>query len=94
MKALFGVLLGASVLLSLLFVLLLGDPRRHVDAAVAWFLASTGWAALAIDAALFAAVLGAVVPPWVFAVALLAQDVVFGWRLWFVVRERLRRRRR
>lgn len=88
MRVLFGLLLGGSVALSLAFVVLLGDPRRRMDRAMAWFLASTGWAALVVDLALFLAVLGARIPPWVFAAGLGLQDVAFGWRLWLIIRER------
>lgn len=90
MRVLFGVLLGASVLLSLAFIVALGAPKRHADTAMAWFLASTGWAALALDAALFAALLGAHLPGWVYAIVLGVQDAVFGWRLWLTVRARRR----
>ncbi|HEX8106116.1 MAG TPA: hypothetical protein VF516_00245 [Kofleriaceae bacterium] len=89
----FELLLGGSVLLSLAFVAALGLPWRHHDRAMAWFLSSTGWAAITIDGALFVAVLGARLPQWVFALALGVQNAVFGWRLWLVVRDRVRWRR-
>lgn len=88
MRMLFGLLLGFSIALSLGFVVALGRPRRHPDVPMAWFLASTGWAAVAIDAALFAAVLGTHVPAWLFAVVLAVQDGVFGWRLVLVLHAR------
>lgn len=90
MRLAFGLLLGASVTLSLAFVLILGPPWRRRDQPMAWFLASTGWAAIAIDGGLFVATLGTQVPVWVFAVALAVQDAVFGWRLWLVSRDRVR----
>jgi hypothetical protein len=89
----FELLLGASVALSLLFVLILGPPWRHRDQAMAWFLASTGWAAIAVDGVLFVAILGAQVAPWVLLLALTVQDLAFGWRLWLVARDRVRWRR-
>ena len=88
MMLLFRLLFGASVLLSLAFILALGDPRRHEDRGVAWFLASTGWAALAVDGVLFVALLGQQVSPWVLAVTVALQDVVFGWRLRLALRAR------
>lgn len=90
MMLLFQLLFGASVLLSLAFLAALGDPRRHEDRGVAWFLAATGWAAVAVDGVLFVALLGQQVSPWVLAVTVMAQDVVFGWRLWLAIRARRR----
>lgn len=85
-----AVLLGASVLLSLAFVVVLGRPGRHADPAMAWFLASTGWAAVALDVLLLVSVLGARVPMWAGLGALIVQDAVFGWRLWLVLRSKRR----
>jgi len=93
-KLAFEMLLGASVALSLVFVLILGPPWRHRDRMMAWFLASTGWAAIAVDGVLFVAVLGAQVAPWVLLLALAVQDLAFGWRLWLIVQDRVRWQRR
>jgi hypothetical protein len=87
-RLLFGLLLACSVLLSLAFALALGSPRKHEDRPMAWFLACTAWAAVALDGAMLVLVLGLDVPEWVFAVALLAQDALFGWRLWLLMRAR------
>lgn len=92
MRGLFLALTGGSVLLSLAFIAALGDPRKHPDRGIAWFLASTGWAGLAVDLVLFVALLGASVNPWWLAAALAVQDTVFTWRLWLSVRARLRQR--
>jgi hypothetical protein len=88
MRAMFVVLTGASVLLSLAFVAALGNPRRHKDRGIAWFLVATGWAGLAVDLVLFVALLGTAVSPWWLAGALAVQDAVFGWRLWLALRTR------
>lgn len=93
MKLAFELLLGVSVVLSLAFVLLLGRPWRRRDQAMSWFLASTGWAAIAVDGVLFVAVLGALASPWVLLVALAVQDAAFGWRLWLIAQDRVRWRR-
>ncbi len=93
MIVVFQVLLGASIALSLLFILLLGPPYRRADRAMSWFLAATGWSAIAVDGVLFVATLGTRVPAWVVAVALVLQDVAFGWRVWLIARERIQYRR-
>jgi hypothetical protein len=92
MTLLFRILFGYSVLVSLAFIAALGDPRKHEDRGVAWFLASTGWAALAVDGVLFVALISGYVSPWVLAAAVVVQDLVFTWRLWLALRARRRQR--
>jgi hypothetical protein len=89
MTTLFRVLLGVSVLLSVAFLVALGRPSRHQERGIAWFLAAAAWAGLSVDGVLFAAVLGAGGGQWMvwlLAGFLAFQDLVFGWRLWLVLR--------
>lgn len=86
MIALIGVELALIVVGALAFLVLFGSPTRSLDPPiarhVAVFTAITG-----IEAALLlAALVGFVVPMWVFALLFGAQDVLIGQRLWFVVR--------
>jgi amino acid transporter len=83
-----AVLLGLSVVLNLAFVVLLGNPRKQPDRPIAWFLASTGWGAVALDATLLVSVLGAHVPPLVGVAVVAVQDGIFGWRLWLMYQSR------
>jgi hypothetical protein len=88
LTVLFGVLIGASVLLGLWFVLALGAPWRSESPTMAWLQAAIAWVAVAFDVALLLALLRIHVPAWGFVLILLAQDVVFGWRLALLWRAR------
>lgn len=75
------VLVGASVLLGLCFVVVFGRPWRSDNRAMAWLQWALAAVALAFDVVLMLALFGVVVPMWVVALVLLAQDGVFAWRL-------------
>lgn len=97
MRPLFLLLFGYSVLVSLGFIVAVGNPRKHPDRLVAWVMVVTGWAGLSIDAIFFVSLLRPAISPlwflWSFAGAQVAKDVVFTWWLWLAVRPRLRARR-
>lgn len=82
------VLVGASILLSLWFVISLGNPRRSENPAVAWLLAAWGWVTVAFETMLFVALFSVRVPVWLAAVVLAAQDGVFAWRILLLRRAR------
>ena len=90
MKLVFVLLFAASALFSAGFALRLGPPWRRLDAEMVWLQASLAWSAAAWDLAWMALTLSLAVPVWVFAVLLLAQDGVFGWRWWVLESSRRR----
>lgn len=81
-------LVAASILLTLWFVLQLGDPRRSQSPTVAWLLAAWGWITIAFEALLLAALLRIHVPSWLAVLVLFAQDGIFAWRLVLLHRSR------
>ena len=81
-------LVAASIVLSLWFVISLGDPRQSENPTVAWLLAAWGWATVVFESLLLLALLHLHVPAWLFAVVLLVQDGVFGWRIVLLYRSR------
>jgi hypothetical protein len=81
-------LVGASISLSLWFVVSLGDPRRTANPPVAWLLAAWGWITIAFELLLLLALLRIHVPPWLAVGVLAAQDTVFAWRLVLLRRSR------
>jgi len=82
------VLVAASAGLSLWFVLYLGPPWRSENPAVAWLLAAWAWSTAAFQALLLLALFRIVVPLWLVALVLFAQDAVFAWRLVLLRRTR------
>ncbi len=89
--AMFVILISVSLVLGLGFVLTLGSPRRSEVPSMAWLQAGLAWVAVAFDAVLFMSVFHVAVPVWSVALILLAQDVVFAWRLWVLVQTRRHR---
>lgn len=87
MTAVVQVLIGASIGLSMWFVLDLGHPRGHVG----WMLAAWGWVTVAFETMLLLATFRVHVPAWAAVVVLLAQDAVFTWRLVLLRRSRRNR---
>lgn len=85
MRLLFALLLGGSILFAAGFALDLGRPSRSEAPNSAWLHAALAWAAVLFDASLLLALFRVHVPTWVFAVALLLQNAVFGWR-WAALR--------
>src|SRR5258705_33899 len=81
-------LVAASIVLSLWFVLSLGNPRRSENPVVAWLLAAWAWGTVAFELLLLAALFRGHVPPWLAVVVLFAQDGVFGWRMVLLRRSR------
>ena len=81
-------LVAASIVLSLWFVVSLGDPRRSESPTVAWLLAAWAWATVVFESLLLLALLHVHVPAWLAAVVLLVQDGVFGWRIVLLYRSR------
>lgn len=88
MTVLLRVLVAASILLTLWFVISLGDPRRSENATVAWLLAAWGWITIAFETLLLLALLHVHVPTWVAVLVLFAQDAIFAWRLVLLRRAR------
>lgn len=82
MKVLFALLFAASAVFSAGFVVRLGSPWRNREPEMAWLQAAIAWIAVAWDLAWMALTLSVHVPIWVFAVLLLVQDGIFGWRWW------------
>ena len=81
-------LVAASIVLSLWFVLSLGDPRRSENPIVAWLLAAWAWVTVAFEVLLLLALFRVHVPPWLAVVVLFAQDSVFAWRMVLLRRSR------
>lgn len=92
MRWFFALLFAASAVFSAGFALRLGRPWHNPDPVMAWLQAAIAWIAVAWDLTWTALVLAVHVPVWVFAVLLLAQDGIFGWRWW--VLEQTRRHER
>lgn len=88
LMALFAILISFSLTLGLGFVLTLGSPRRSEVPSMAWLQAGLAWVAVAFDAVLFMSLFHITVPVWSVALILLAQDVVFAWRLWVLIQTR------
>ena len=82
MRLLFALLFAASAVFSAGFAVRLGRPWRTPEPVVAWLQAALAWVAVAWDTAWTALTLLVPVPLWVFAVLLLVQDGIFGWRWW------------
>jgi len=87
-RPLLQVLVTASIVLSLWFVLTLGSPRRSENPLVAWLLAAWAWVTVAFETLLLLSLFRVHVPLWLAAVVLLAQDGVFTWRLILLHRAR------
>lgn len=81
MTTLLRALVAASILLTLWFVISLGDPRRSDSPTVAWLLAAWGWITVAFETLLLLALLRIHVPSWLAVLVLFAQDGIFAWRL-------------
>lgn len=88
MRVVFAVLIGVSMLLGLGFVIPFGPPWRSESPGMAWLQAGLAWVALAFDTALFLSLFHVAVPVAAVVLILLAQDVVFGWRVMALVKER------
>lgn len=90
MRVLFVALFLASALLASGFAVRLGPPWRSPEPAMAWLQGALAWVAVAWDVVWALVALAVHVPLLVFAVVLIGQDAVFGWRWWEL--ERARRR--
>ena len=86
MRLLFQILVGGSIGLSLAFLYSLGPPWRSESPTVTWLLAAWAWVSVAFEATLLLVLFRVAVPPWIFAVVLVAKDAVFAWRLALVRR--------
>jgi hypothetical protein len=84
----YAALISVSLLLGLGFVIPFGPPWRTEIPSMAWLQAGLAWVAVAVDAALFLSLFHVPVPAVVGLAILLTQDVVFGWRVAVLARER------
>jgi hypothetical protein len=82
------VMVAVSMVLGLIFVITLGPPWKSENPSMTWLQALLAWVALQFDVALFLSAFHVVVPIWVVLLILLSQDVVFGWRLWLLLKKR------
>lgn len=82
MRVIYGLLILVSLAFGLSFVVAYGDPRRNETPSMAWLQAGLAWVALTFDVIFLLAVFHVVAPWWAVLVALLGQDIVFGWRLY------------
>lgn len=90
MRFVFAALFLASALFAAGFAVRLGRPWRNPEPVMTWLQAALAWVAVAWDTSWALAALSVHVPAWVFAVMLVAQDAVFGWRWWQLERSRQR----
>ena len=81
MRIVFGVLIGVSMLLGASFLASYGPPWRSDRPLTAWVQSGLAWVALAFDTALFLSLFYVLVPLWIVALILLAQDIVYTVRL-------------
>ena len=88
MRLFFAGLFLASALFAAGFAVRLGPPWRSPEPVMAWLQASLAWVAVAFNSAFALTVLAVRVPAWLFAVILLAEDGVFGWRWWVLEKAR------
>ncbi len=82
MSVIYGLLIVVSIAFGLAFVVAYGDPRRNETPSMAWLQAGLAWVALIFDAIFLLAVFRVFAPWWIVLIALLGQDIVFGWRLY------------
>ncbi len=88
MTSLFAILFGSSALLGLWFVAALGSPTHSAEPSMAWLQAGLALVAVMVDVMLLLALYHVRAPGWAYALVLLAQDVVFAWRLVVLYRAR------
>lgn len=88
MTTLLRILVGASIGLSVWFVITLGPPQRSDNPLIAWLLAAWAWVTIAFEVLLLLALFHIAVPLWIAAVILATQDAIFGWRLVLLYRTR------
>lgn len=88
MRLLFTLLFAASAVFSAGFAIRLGPPWRNREPEMTWLQASLAWIAVAWDLTWMALTLSVHVPVWLFAVLLLVQDGIFGWRWWVLEHSR------
>ena len=81
MRLLLQLLVFASIVLSVWFVLSIGNPRRSESPVMAWLLVAWGASTTAIETMIFVALLNIDIPMWVAALILAAQDAVYAWRI-------------
>ena len=81
MRLLLQLLVAASIVLSVWFVLSIGNPRNSDSPTMAWLLVAWGASTTAIEAMIFVALLNIDIPMWVAALILAAQDAVYAWRI-------------
>ncbi len=77
-------LITGSILLTLTFAIALGRP----SGAVGWMLAAWAWVTATFELLLLLSTFRVAVPIWIAASVLLAQDVIFTWRLVLLWRSR------
>lgn len=82
--------LAWTVVVSLLFLLVLGDPRRHGDPLIAWHLWALAAVGIAAEGTLLTVGLGVAPPLWLFAVVYAGQAGVVTWRLVLMAQGRRR----
>jgi len=80
-RAVLQLLVGGSIGLTLWFVLSLGPPRNSQNPSVAWLLAAWAWVTIAFETLLLLALFSVMVPSWLAAGVIAAQDGIFAWRL-------------
>lgn len=88
-RAVLVFLLAYAVLATAGFLRNIGRPARHGDVDVARFLVAQGWADLATNGVLLAALVQALhgrVAVWLYATALVVQGGVYTWRWWITRR--------
>lgn len=88
-RVVYVVLVGASVLLGLWFVVALGRPWRSELPSIAWLQTIVVSVAVAFDLVVLLALFGVATPAWGVALVLASQDAAFSYRLF---RLRLARR--
>jgi len=79
-RAMLGLLVAVSILVTLWFVLRLGNPTRTADPGGAWLWAALGWVTIALDTLLLLVLLHVRFPEWIAGAVLAAQDAVYVWR--------------
>ncbi len=83
---------GLTVLGGLVFLAIYGRPSKYEDRTMAWHVISVTAVAAAEAAGLLLAVLGVVLPLWLFAAIYGFAGAVVYWRLWLLLRTQHRAR--
>lgn len=84
----FRVMVAISLALGLTFTITLGPPWKTQNPSMAWLQAWLAWIAVSIDAVLLISSFGVEIGNWVVGLILLGQDIIFGWRLWLLLKIR------